>query len=84
VGVNLSKVTKSKKTMSFGFKHDLFSFALMNIFVFHAINSAFSKCFPKKGKEQNHSSAHPFSRFWKWGICPFTSSPYAMEMMFLS
>ena len=43
---------------------------------------AFSKCFPKKGKEQNHSSAPPFSRFWKWGICPFTSSPYAMEMMF--
>jgi hypothetical protein len=26
---------------------------------------------------------HPlFSRFWKWGICPFTSSPYAMEKMF--
>jgi hypothetical protein len=45
--------------MSFGFKHDIFSLALMNIFGFHAINSAFSKCFPKKGKEQNHSSAHP-------------------------
>ena len=45
--------------MSFGFKHDLFSFALMIIFGFHAKNSAFSKCFPKKGKEQNHSSASP-------------------------
>jgi hypothetical protein len=81
-GSIFQKWQKIKKTMSFDFKHDLFSFALMNIFGFHAINSAFSKCFPKKGKEQNHSSAHPFSRFWKWGICPFTSSPYAMEMMF--
>jgi hypothetical protein len=45
--------------MSFGFKHDLFSFALMIIFGFHAKNSAFSKCFSKKGKEHNHSSAPP-------------------------
>jgi hypothetical protein len=37
-----------------------FSLALMNIFGFHAINSAFTKCFPKKGKEQNHSSAPVF------------------------
>jgi len=56
VGVKLSKVTKKKEKMSFGFKHDLFSFALMIMFAFHAINSAFSKCFPKKEKEQNHSS----------------------------
>jgi hypothetical protein len=63
-----------------GFKHDIFSLALMNIFGFHAINSAFSKCFPKKGKEQNHSSAHPFSRFWKYGICLFTSEFYLLML----
>ena len=40
-----------KKKMSFGFKHAIFSFALMLIFAFHAKHSAFSKCFPKKGKE---------------------------------
>ena len=45
MGVKLSKVTKKKEKMSFGFKHDLFSFALMIMFAFHAINSAFSKCF---------------------------------------
>jgi hypothetical protein len=28
VGVNLSKVTKNKEKMSFGFKHGIFSFAL--------------------------------------------------------
>ena len=42
---------EKKKKTSFGFKHDLFSFALMIIVAFHAKNSAFSKCFPKKGKE---------------------------------
>ena len=45
--------------MSFGFKHDFFSFALMIIVYFHANNSAFSKCFLKKGQEQNHSAAPP-------------------------
>jgi hypothetical protein len=50
---------KKKKKMSFCFKHDLFSFAVMIMFAFHDKISAFSKCFPKKGKEQNHSYAHP-------------------------
>ena len=69
--------------MSFDFKHDFFSFALMIIVDFHAKNLAFSKCFLKKGQEQNHSAAPlSFARFWKWGICPFTSSPYAMEKVF--
>jgi hypothetical protein len=70
--------------MSFGFKLDLFSFALMIIFAFHTKNSVFSNCIPKKGKEQNHSSAplSPFPRYWKWGICPFTPSPYALEKVF--
>jgi hypothetical protein len=55
----------------------------MIIFAFHAEKRAFSKCFPKKMKEKNHSSASPtFPRFWKWSICAFTPSPYAMEKMF--
>jgi hypothetical protein len=36
--------------MSFGFKHELFSFALMILFAFHAKNTAFFKCFPNKGE----------------------------------
>ena len=67
-GSIFQKGQKIKNKMSFGFKHDLFSFA-------------FSKCFPKNGEERNHSSSLTFSRFWKWDICPFTSSPYAMEKM---
>jgi hypothetical protein len=43
VGVNLSKVTKNKEKMSFGFKHDLFSFALMVIFSFQLFLSVFQK-----------------------------------------
>ena len=43
--------------MSFGFKHDLFSFALMIMFAFHSKNTAFFKCFPKKRKELNHVHA---------------------------
>jgi hypothetical protein len=68
---------KIKKQMLFGFKHDLFSFASMILFAFHAKNTAFSKCFPKKGKEQNHSSAHPptFPRFRKGCICPLPLAP---------
>jgi hypothetical protein len=57
--------------MSFGFKHDLFSFALMILFAFHAKNTAFSKYFPKKGKEENHSSAPPpFSTLLEVGYMP--------------
>jgi hypothetical protein len=47
---SLQKWPIRKNKMSFGFKHDLFSFALMIIFAFHAKNSAFSKCFPKRGR----------------------------------
>jgi hypothetical protein len=36
-----------------------FTFALMIIVDFHAKNSAFSKCFLKKGQEQNHTAAPP-------------------------
>jgi hypothetical protein len=50
-GSIFQKWQKIKKKMSFGFKHAIFSFALMMIFAFHAKHSAFSKCFPKKGKE---------------------------------
>jgi hypothetical protein len=58
--------------MSFGFKHDLFSFALMILFAFHAKNTAFSEYFPKKGKEENHSSAPPtpLSTFLEVGYMP--------------
>jgi small neutral amino acid transporter SnatA (MarC family) len=51
VGVNLSKVTKNKEKNVIWLQHAIFSFALMMIFAFHAKHSAFSKCFPKKGKE---------------------------------
>jgi hypothetical protein len=56
--------------MSFGFKHAIFSFPLMMIFAFHAKHSAFSKCFPKKGKEQNHSSAPPLFTLLEGGYMP--------------
>jgi hypothetical protein len=61
--------------MSFGFKHDLFSFAVMIIFVFHAKNSAFSKCFPKEGKEQNHSAAPPLSTLLEVRYMPLYAHP---------
>ena len=38
--------------MSFGFKHDLFSFVLMILFAFRAKNTAFLSVFQTKGKEQ--------------------------------
>ena len=39
-------------------------FALMIIVAFFAKHSAFTKCFPRKGKERNHSSAPlPFHVF---------------------
>ena len=63
---SFQKWHKIKKKMSFGFKHDLFSFALMILFAFHAKNTSF--CTPPR-----------FPRFLKWCICPFTPSPYAME-----
>jgi len=79
VGVKLSKVTKKKEKMSFGFKHDLFSFALMIMFAFHAINSAFSKCFPKKEKEQNHSSPPPFHAFGSGVYAPLPPAPTPLK-----
>ena len=68
--------------MSFGFRHDLFSFVLMILFAFHAKNSAFSKCFPKKGKEQNHSSAPPLPRFLEVRYIPLYPRRYALEKVF--
>ena len=62
--------------MSFGFKLDLFSFALMINFAFHTKNSVFSNCFPKKGKEQSHSSA-PSPPFNAIGSGVYASLPPA-------
>jgi hypothetical protein len=47
--------------MSFGFKHELFSFVLMILFAFDAKIQLFLSVFQTNGKEQqNHSSApHP-------------------------
>jgi hypothetical protein len=62
-----------KNKMSFGFKLDLFSFALMIMLAFHTNNSVFSNCFPKKGKGQNHSSAPlplPLSTLLQVGYMP--------------
>ena len=73
MGFKLSKVTKNKENMSFGFKHDLFSFALVILCAFHAENTAFSKCFPKKGKEQIIVLPPTFFTFLEVGympICP--------------
>jgi hypothetical protein len=47
----------------------------MIIFGFHAKNSAFSKCFPKKGKEQNHSSASPLFPLLEVGYMPLYLQP---------
>jgi hypothetical protein len=56
---------------------DLFSFALMILFAFHAKNTAFSKCFPKKGKEQNYSFAPPppFPAFGSGVYAPLPLAP---------
>ena len=72
--------------MSFGFKHDLLSFALMILFAFHAKNTAFSKCFPKKGKEQNHSSAPPppFHAFGNGVYVPLPLAPTPWKRCFTS
>ena len=75
-GLSFQKWHKIKKKMSFGFKHDLFSFALMILFAFHAKNTAFFKCFPKKGKELNHSSA-PNPLFHAFGSGVYAPLPLA-------
>jgi len=87
VGVKLSKVTdkKARTKCLLASNMTFFSFALMIIFAFHATISSFSKCFPRKGKEQNHSQFCPpplVPVFWEWGICPFTPCPYALEKVF--
>jgi hypothetical protein len=57
--VNLSKVTKNKENHVIWFQTWPFFFCFNDIFCL----PAFSKCFPKKGKEQNHSSAPHVLRF---------------------
>jgi hypothetical protein len=53
-----------------------FSFALLINFGFHAKHSAFSKCFPKRGKEQNHSSASPLFTLLEVGhMSPLPPAP---------
>jgi hypothetical protein len=78
-GSIFQKWQKIKKKMSFGFKHAILSFALMMISMLYI--QLFLSVFQKRGRSKI-IVLHPlFSRFWKWGICPFTSSTYAMENM---
>jgi hypothetical protein len=56
-------------------KNKLILTALMIIFGFHAKYAAFSKCFPKKRKEQNHSSASPLFTLLEVGYMPHYLQP---------